>query len=53
MTQSVLYDGSRVIQTAAGKINKSARDLYLAKAPKNTKTKEKVSVKTKALNLKK
>ena len=41
------------MQTATGKINKSARDLYLVKAPKNTKTKEKVFVKTKAVNLKK
>ena len=35
------------------KLRKSARDLYLVKAPKNTKTKEKVFVKTKAINLKK
>ena len=53
ITQSFLYGGSRIIHTTAGKINKSARDLYLVKAPKNTKRKEKVFAKTKALNLKK
>ena len=53
ITQSFLYAGSRIIQAAAGKINKSARDWYLVKAPKNTKTKEKVFVKNKAINLKK
>ena len=40
------------MQTAPGKINKRARDLYLVKAPKNTKMKERVFVKTKAVNLK-
>ena len=49
----VFYDGSRIRQTESGKINKSARELCLVKAPKNTKTKEKVLVKTKAINLKK
>ena len=40
-------------QITAGKINESVRDLYLVKAPKNTKTKEKVFVKAKAVSLKK
>ena len=43
ITQSFLYGGSRIIQTTAGKINKNARDLYLVKAPKNTKTTESIS----------
>ena len=30
------------MQTAPGKINKRARDLYLVKAPKNTKMKESI-----------
>ena len=53
ITQLFLYGGSRIIQTAAGKINESVRDLYLVKTPKNMKTKEKVFVKTKTVNLKK
>ena len=53
ITQSFLHGGSRIIQAAAGKISKSARNLYLVKAPKNMKTKEKLFVKTKAINLKK
>ena len=53
ITQSFLYGGSRIIQAAACKVSKSARDWYLVKAPKNTKTKEKVFVKTKGINLKK
>ena len=52
-TQSFSYGGSRIIQIAAGEIYKSARDLYLVKAPKHMKTKEKVFVKNKAINLKK
>ena len=40
------------MQTAPGKINKRTRDLYLVTAPKNTKMKERVFVKTKAVNLK-
>ena len=50
--QSLLYGCCRIIQIAAGKINKNAKDLYLVKAPKNSKTKKKVFVKTKAINFK-
>ena len=52
ITQSFLYSGYRIIQTAAGKISKNARYLYLVKGPKNVKRKKKVLVKTKAINLK-
>ena len=50
--QLLLYGCCRIIQIAAGKINKNAKDLYLVKAPKNSKTKKKVFVKTKAINFK-
>ena len=52
ITQSFWYCGCCIIQTAAGKISKNSRDLYLVKVPKNTKKKEKAFVKIKAINLK-
>ena len=41
------------MQTAADKLKKNARDLYLVKAPKKFENKKKVFVKTEAINLKK